>query len=122
MDAGLAAIQFALSTEDGLAFLRLWNEGEFDLIRRDWPDAPEAVFVGADPLHPLTRVQSEVSEKYIKSGGYECPHCGERDVMTDGPVDPDHMTAHQQVKCVACGALWDDVWELVGCDNIVPPT
>lgn len=41
---------------DGLAFLRCWNEGNFDAIRREWPEAPEAVFVGADPLHPVTPV------------------------------------------------------------------
>lgn len=52
----VAAIQFALETDDGLSFLRCWNEGDFDAVRRDWPEAPEAVFVGADPLHPATAV------------------------------------------------------------------
>ena len=55
-NAAVAAIQFALETADGLAFLRCWNEGNFDAIRREWPEAPEAVFVGADPLHPATPV------------------------------------------------------------------
>lgn len=52
--AAVAAIQFALETDQGLEFLRLWNEGEFDAIREDWPEAPESVFIGADPLHPQT--------------------------------------------------------------------
>ena len=55
-NAAVAAIQFALETDDGLAFLRCWNEGNFDTIRREWPEAPEAVFVVADPLHPATPV------------------------------------------------------------------
>ena len=55
-NAAVAAIQFALETDDGLTFLRCWNEGNFDAIRREWPEAPEAVFVGADPLHPATPV------------------------------------------------------------------
>ena len=55
-NAAVAAIQFALETADGLAFLRCRNEGNFDAIRREWPEAPEAVFVGADPLHPATPV------------------------------------------------------------------
>ena len=55
-NAAVAAIQFALETADGLAFLRCWNEGNFDAIRREWPEAPEAVFVGADPLHTATPV------------------------------------------------------------------
>ena len=53
-NAAVAAIQFALETDDGLAFLRCWNEGNFEAIRREWPEAPVSVFVGADPLHPAT--------------------------------------------------------------------
>ena len=44
----------SLETDDGLAFLRCWNEGNFEAIRSEWPEAPESVFVGADPLHPTT--------------------------------------------------------------------
>ncbi|MDQ0655137.1 hypothetical protein [Pseudomonas cedrina] len=50
-DAAVAAIQFAIRGEEGLAFLRCWNEGNFDAIRNEWPEAPEEVFIGADPLH-----------------------------------------------------------------------
>lgn len=50
-DAAVAAIQFTLKDEDGLQFLRLWNEADFDAIRREWPEAPEDVFIGADPLY-----------------------------------------------------------------------
>lgn len=52
--ASIAAINFALETDDGLEFLRAWREGEFEAIRRDWPEAPEAVYIGADPTHPGT--------------------------------------------------------------------
>lgn len=50
-EASIAAIQFALSAEEGMTFLRIWNEGEFDTIREEWPEAPEEVFIGADPLY-----------------------------------------------------------------------
>jgi hypothetical protein len=50
-DAACAAIAFALKDMEGMAFLRCWNDGDFDSIRREWPEAPEAVFIGADPLH-----------------------------------------------------------------------
>ncbi|MDZ5605328.1 hypothetical protein SJI00_21365 [Pseudomonas sp. RP23018S] len=50
-DAAVAAIQFALEDDDGMQFLRLWNQGDFDVIRSEWPEAPEQVFIGADPLH-----------------------------------------------------------------------
>ncbi|MGN8188573.1 hypothetical protein ACTJLD_21555 [Burkholderia sp. 22088] len=53
-DPACAAIQFALSLDDGssIDFLNNWNEGEFDVLRREWPEAPEDVYIGADPLHP----------------------------------------------------------------------
>lgn len=43
-----AVIQFTLKAEDGLMFLRLWNEGEFDAIRKEWPDCPDECFAGAE--------------------------------------------------------------------------
>ena len=54
-DPSTAAIAYALenatSDHDGMEFLRCWNEGDFDTIRDQWPDAPEEVFIGADPLY-----------------------------------------------------------------------
>lgn len=46
----LAVIQYTLKDEDGLAFLQCWNGGDFQAIRKEWPDAPEEVF-WADPLY-----------------------------------------------------------------------
>ncbi len=63
-NAAVAAIQFALETDDGLSFLRLWNEGEFDVLRKEWPDAPEAIYVGADPLY-VSRSKSSAPTVYI---------------------------------------------------------
>lgn len=58
--AAVAAIEFALQPDsDGLEFLRVWFHGEFDAIRKEWPEAPEAVFIGADPLHPATKALME---------------------------------------------------------------
>lgn len=48
----LAAIKFAVEAADGIAFLRAWLHGDFPEIRRDWPEAPAAVFVGAEPAVP----------------------------------------------------------------------
>lgn len=50
-----AAIQFALETDDGLVFLDLWNEGDFDSCRKEWPEAPDDCYIGADPFHPETQ-------------------------------------------------------------------
>lgn len=54
-DAAVAAIQFALNDDDGMQFLRYWNQGDFDVLRSEWPDAPEVVFIGADPLHKSSK-------------------------------------------------------------------
>lgn len=54
--ASVAAIDFALKTEDGLGFLRCWNEGNFEAIRDEWPEAPEEVFIGADQFHKPSAV------------------------------------------------------------------
>ena len=53
-DPASAAIKFSLTTEEPMAFLRCWNEGNFAAIRDEWPEVPEAVFAGADPLHSCT--------------------------------------------------------------------
>lgn len=50
-DPATAAIEYALDpeTECPMDFLRCWFHGDFDVIRREWPEAPRAVFIGADP-------------------------------------------------------------------------
>ncbi|QIR16578.1 hypothetical protein [Shewanella aestuarii] len=50
INPAVAAIEYALTAEEGMTFLRLWNEGEFDIIREEWHDVPDEVFIGADPL------------------------------------------------------------------------
>ena len=37
-------------TEEPLEFLRCWNEGDFDSLREEWPDAPKEIYY-ADPLY-----------------------------------------------------------------------
>lgn len=36
--------------ESPLEFLRCWNEGNFDALHEEWPDAPEEIYF-ADPLY-----------------------------------------------------------------------
>ncbi|WP_175981388.1 ead/Ea22-like family protein [Burkholderia sp. BCC1630] len=55
MQASVAAIQYALDADEGFEWLSLWNEGEFERCRRDWPDAPDDCYIGADPTHPETQ-------------------------------------------------------------------
>ncbi|MCO8402789.1 hypothetical protein ABEG10_38150 (plasmid) [Burkholderia cenocepacia] len=53
--AAVAAIQYALGAEDGIVWLSLWNEGEFDRCREGWPDAEDDCYIGADLMHPETQ-------------------------------------------------------------------
>lgn len=48
--ASNAAMEYALKNHD-LEFLHTWFHGNFDAIRKEWSDAPEAVFIGADPFY-----------------------------------------------------------------------
>lgn len=48
-DSALAALKFALQADDGMTFLHCWMAGDFDAIRKEWPNVPDTVFVGADP-------------------------------------------------------------------------
>lgn len=47
---GAAVIEFALTLrgDDCHTFLHYWSEGEFDVVRRNWPEAPDDVYIGAD--------------------------------------------------------------------------
>jgi len=56
-DAAVHAIQFALrhDIDEGEVWLRLWNEGSFEVCRREWPEAPIECYIGADPLLSETK-------------------------------------------------------------------
>jgi len=43
--AAVSAITYALETDEGLEFLRAWIHGDWEVIRKEWPDAPSTVFV-----------------------------------------------------------------------------
>ncbi len=52
-DPTVAAVHYALTldADNCKEFLSLWNEGLFEIVRREWPDAPKEVYIGADPLY-----------------------------------------------------------------------
>lgn len=47
----VAAIEYAIthSSESPIEFLNCWMHGDFDVLRKDWENVPDAVFVGANP-------------------------------------------------------------------------
>lgn len=43
-DVFRALTAFLLTAEEPIAFLRRWNEGSFDICRKEWPEAPEDLY------------------------------------------------------------------------------
>lgn len=80
--AAIAAIDFAIDpqTDDGLYFLKAWAHGEFDVCRKEWPEAPSQCYVGADPMleetQQLIEAQNQMSrqasmwQKLMKEGDF----------------------------------------------------
>ena len=64
-DCAVAAIEFALSSDEGMTFLRHWFHGDFDILREEWPEAPASVYAGADPLDPNTALVNKVSDETL---------------------------------------------------------
>lgn len=46
MAAMTAVIEYAITDSDCDQFLKLWLHGDFDVLRREWPDAPAAIYEG----------------------------------------------------------------------------
>lgn len=47
--------------EEPLEFLRCWNEGNFSALRKEWPDAPPAIFY-ADPLADHAAIDAALAQ------------------------------------------------------------
>lgn len=47
-EAAVAAVAYAIEAPEGMAFLRAWSQGDFDVCRREWPEAPSTVYEGAE--------------------------------------------------------------------------
>lgn len=47
--------------EEPLEFLRCWNEGNFSALRKEWPDAPLAIYY-ADPLADHAAIDAALAQ------------------------------------------------------------
>lgn len=121
MTAAVAAIQFALVANDGgMDFLRHWNEGSFNTCRQWWPEAPDACYIGADPLYPKTKqANHDVPDFAVKVLLVEihdalCSHLGDSDPqidpeMTDEEICFDYPVfwAAKEIAALIGPAPWD---------------
>lgn len=44
--ASVAALEFAMKADCHDAFIKLWLHGQFDELRKEWPEAPESIYAG----------------------------------------------------------------------------
>lgn len=60
-------------------------------------------------------------KEYVEKQGAECPFCGSRDIFVsddDSSGVFEGTTSWKATKCDACGKEWDDVFHLVGFQEI----
>ena len=58
-DAAIELIKYAYTKRyDCHLILELWLHGEFEILRKEFTDIPDACFVGCDPEHPLSTADS----------------------------------------------------------------
>jgi hypothetical protein len=58
------------------------------------------------------------SRAYVIGLGLCCPNCQRTDGVHADTPDSDGPFGVSHVECDNCGATWDDVWKLVGYENL----
>jgi hypothetical protein len=105
--APVAAIQFALSADEGMTWLRLWNEGEFEACRREWPEASDDCYIGADLAMPETRalLGAQNFENYASDALRDVLAERQRHVDVEGWT-PEHDDEHDPGILAFAGAAY----------------
>ena len=57
-------------------------------------------------------------EDYLKSGGNKCLYCKSGEIATTQKVQTDSQSAWQEVYCNDCNKYWNDVYKLVGVEEV----
>ena len=59
-------------------------------------------------------------KEYIEAGGSFCIHCGSGNIYA-GKIESEGREAWQSVQCNDCGSEWNDIFRLIGVDEIILP-
>jgi transposase-like protein len=64
-------------------------------------------------------LSKEAKKKYIKASCH-CPYCGSENIEARGDkdVDSDGIELRQVINCLDCEKEWQDVYKLVGIEEI----
>lgn len=62
-------------------------------------------------------VSDEDIQRYISSGGTECPVC-RYEHLQGGPIEVNGGTCDQEMQCPECESFWKDVYTLTCVSNL----
>jgi hypothetical protein len=63
-------------------------------------------------------ITRERRKEYIKAGGSFCINCGSGDISA-GRIESEGREAWQPVVCKDCGSEWNDIFRLIGVDEVI---
>lgn len=72
---------------------------------------------GGEETVEITR---ETKKEYIKSGGGFCMNCRSGNISA-GRFEVDGGEVWQTMECYDCRAHWNDIYRLIGVDNVEVP-
>lgn len=64
------------------------------------------------------QITREMRKKYIDQGGANCPFCGSPNIE-GGEYEGEGSQVWSTITCNECGEQWDDVYKLIGCEEVI---
>ena len=65
-------------------------------------------------------ISREKRRQYLKAGGSFCINCWSGNISA-GKIESEGREAWQVVQCYDCGSEWNDIFRLIGVDDIRLP-
>lgn len=103
-NAAIAAIEYALRADEGLVFLECWLHGQFDIIRNEWSDAPDAIIPDSASTPTLGEQPQAAETKGLTNWRERCA------VIVD--IYDDAKNNAPEDRCYADGAFGQEIDEL----------
>lgn len=106
--------------EGRCTLFQFYPNGEWDEDKLTLNEALERYPIGHyEWIHSesYTHGISKDAQDYVNNCGAYCPACRTTQI-TGGTIDIDGTEAFQEVSCNNCGASWNDLYRLVGFDDL----
>ncbi len=89
------------------------ERGETELGHKEWVELSQSEAAEEDP--EADRLFKGACEAYANGADGGCPICGSDDISA-GRIEYADGVVWSEVECKACGAEWQEVFEMVSCD------